>query len=183
MDEGPTIYQVSVSRGGVPKRPVAEAMVDEQGITIDHQSDRRSHGGISRALCLFSLEQIVELRKEGHDVEPGSTGENVTTLGVDWSKVLPGARMRLGQEVLVEITDYASPCWKNAVWFRDGDFNRLNHKVNPGCSRMYAKVLEGGTIRPGDHIELMGESTAERLERTAIPVFRWPRDFQQGFDS
>jgi MOSC domain-containing protein YiiM len=172
-----SIYQVNVSRGGVPKWAVAEATVDENGITTDRQADRRSHGGIQRALCLYSLEQIVELRQEGHNVEPGSTGENITTLDLDWKKVLPGVRMRLGEEVLVEVTDYAAPCWKNSTWFIDGDFNRINQKVNPGASRMYARVIEGGTIRPGDTIELIEESTADRLQRIAIPVYRWPRDF------
>ena len=178
MSPEASIYQINVSRGGVPKWAVPEATVNEFGITTDAQADRRSHGGPARALCLYSLEKIVELRQEGHEVEPGSTGENITTLGLDWSKVLPGVRMKLGETVLIEVTDYTAPCWKNATWFIDGDFNRMNQKLNPGSSRMYARVLEGGTIRPGDAIELYEEATADRLERTAIPVYRWPRDFR-----
>lgn len=177
MTQDGSIYQINVSRGGVPKRPVPEAEVDERGITIDQQADRLAHGHPPQALCLYSLEHIVALRQEGHTVEPGSTGENITTLDVDWREVIPGARLRLGSEVLIEITDYASPCWKNANWFIEGDFNRINHKVFPGESRTYARVLQGGTIRPGDRITVLAESAAVRVERQQIPVYRWPRDF------
>jgi MOSC domain-containing protein YiiM len=178
MMSEPSIYQVNVSRGGVPKWAVAEAEVNEFGITTDAQADRRSHGGPARALCLYSLEHIVELRNEGHDIEPGSAGENVTTLGLDWRRILPGVRMHLGPDVLIEVTDYTAPCWKIAGCFIDGDFNRVNHKVNPGASRVYAKVLQGGTIRPGDPIRVVDESTADRLQRIAVPTIRWPRDFE-----
>ncbi|MDZ7727337.1 MAG: MOSC domain-containing protein [Dehalococcoidia bacterium] len=161
--------QVNASRGGVPKRPIPEATVDERGITVDQQADRRAHGHPTQALCLYALEQIVALRNEGHDVSPGSTGENITTLDIDWREVIPGARLRLGDEVLIEITDYASPCWKNANWFIEGDFNRINQNLYPGESRTYAKVLQGGTIRPGDPIEVIPESAGVRVERQQIP--------------
>ncbi len=172
-----TIYQLNASNGGVPKWAIPEAEVNMRGITVDRQADQRAHGHPSQALCLYSLEQIVALRNEGHTLEPGSTGENITTLDVDWSLMLPGTRVRLGAEVLIEVTDYASPCWKNAQWFIDGDFNRMNQLVYPGDSRVYAKVIEPGTIRSGDTIEVQVESAGTRLQRTAIPTFRWPRDF------
>lgn len=178
MVESPSIFQVNVSRGGVPKWAIPEAKVTTTGIATDRQADRRSHGGPDRALCLYALEAIVALRKEGHDVEPGSTGENITTVYLDWSRVLPGTRMWLGNDVLIEVTDYAAPCWKNARWFADGDFNRINQKAHAGGSRVYARVLREGAIRPGDAIALWEQSTAERLERMAIPVYRWPRDFR-----
>lgn len=172
-----SIFQINASNGGVPKWAIAEAEGNLRGITVDRQADLRAHGHPSQALCLYSLERIVELRQEGHSVEPGSTGENITTLDVDWSLMRPGARVRVGSDVLIEITDYASPCWKNAQWFIDGDFNRLNQNVHPGDSRVYARVIEGGTIRPGEAIEVLVESAGERLQRMAIPTVRWPRDF------
>ena len=38
------------------------------------------HGGPERALCLFSLERILELQAEGHPIFPGAAGENITIL-------------------------------------------------------------------------------------------------------
>ena len=173
-----TIHQLNASRGGVPKLPIAEAEVTERGITVDRQSDLRAHGGPQRALCLFALETIETLQGEGHDIHPGSAGENVTTSGLDWSRVVPGSRLRLGGSVLVEITDYTTPCWKNACWFTDGDFNHIHQQIFPGSSRVYARVIESGTIRPGDAVELLEESAAVRVERQQPRTMRWPEDFR-----
>ena len=38
---------------------------------------------------------------------------------------------------------------KNAQWFNDGNFRRIDHNLHPGWSRAYAWVLEGGPIAPG----------------------------------
>ena len=171
------IVQISASRGGVPKLPLPAATVDDHGLTADAQGDRRHHGGPDRALCLFALEVIADLQAQGHSLAPGSTGENITTAGLDWRRIVPGGRLRLGPDVLIEITDYTAPCWKNAQWFSDGDFNRINHKVNPGRSRVYARVLQGGPIRPNDPVQLIEEDTAARSARRQAPTVRWPQDF------
>jgi MOSC domain-containing protein YiiM len=92
---------------------------------------------------------------EGHPIAPGSAGENVTLRGLDWSLVVPGARLRLGAQVIVEITQYAAPCKTNRGWFKGGDFNRMSQKLHPGWSRTYARVLATGTIRPGDPVEVI----------------------------
>ena len=167
------IVQLSASNGGVPKLPLAEATIDANGITVDRQADRRAHGGPRRALCLFALERIEALAAEGHSIVPGATGENVTTAGIDWNRVNPGARLRLGETVLIEVTGYTEPCWKNAQWFADGDFSVIAQEERPGFSRVYARVLEGGDLRPGDHVELLAGTTAERLERTQPRTIRW----------
>src|SRR5919107_4461162 len=95
------IAWLNVSDGGVPKLPVARARVTSAGVEGDRQRKLTIHGGPDRALCLWSLELIEALRAEGHPVVPGSAGENVTISGVDWGRVVPGARLRLGS-VLVE---------------------------------------------------------------------------------
>jgi MOSC domain-containing protein YiiM len=149
-----TIAQVNVSPGGVPKTPVASARVDGLGLHGDDHDHKEIHGGPERAVCLFALERIEALAAEGHPIAPGYAGENVTVRGIDWDLVVPGARLRLGAEVLLEITRYAPPCKTNRAWFKDGDFNRMNQKRHPGWSRSYARVLAGGIIRPGDAVLL-----------------------------
>jgi MOSC domain-containing protein YiiM len=107
--DGGVIYQINVSRGGVPKLPVEEARVTRLGILGDGHDDKENHGGPLAALCLYSLEEIERLQAEGHPIAPGTTGENVTLAGVDWSVMTPGARLALGDEVVIELTDYAPP--------------------------------------------------------------------------
>ena len=83
-------------------------------------------------------------------LEAGSSGENLTLSGLDWEKLKLGARLQIGPDVRVEITSYTVPCDQNARWFRGGDFKRVSQKMNPGWSRLYARVLVEGVVRPGD---------------------------------
>ncbi|HEX5939287.1 MAG TPA: MOSC domain-containing protein [Dehalococcoidia bacterium] len=151
-----TVKQINLSAGGVPKRAVDVAQVGREGIAGDSHNDKVNHGGPERALCLFSLEVIEALRAEGHAIEPGTAGENLTVSGIDWSTVIPGKRYRAG-EVEFEITAYTSPCKNIAGSFKDGEFIRISHKLHLDESRVYAKVLKTGVIRTGDPIsELPG---------------------------
>lgn len=146
------LESIQISNGGVPKRNVASAIeVTVSGLAGDRQRDLRFHGGPDRAVCLFSQEQIDDLRNQGHPIDRGTTGENLTISGLDWSLVRPGVRLRVG-EVALEITAPAHPCRNIAGSFADGDFSRLSAKIHPGRGRMYARVLTPGTIRPGDPV-------------------------------
>ena len=64
--------------------------------------------------------------------------------------------MAIGPSVVAEVTDYATPCSKNAGWFVDGKFGRMSQTRHPGESRVYAKVIKTGAIAAGDSVELVG---------------------------
>ena len=149
-----SIHQINVSDGGVPKLPVDEGFINVRGVIGDQQADRRHHGRPEQALCLYSLEVIEALRSEGHPIEPGNAGENLTLTGIEWSAIGPGVRLRIGTNVEAQITDPASPCGKNAAWFTEGNYMRMSEDVHPGWSRWYARVLAGGPIRVGDTVEI-----------------------------
>jgi MOSC domain-containing protein YiiM len=155
----PQVFQINISDGGVPKRPLRQASITAAGVIGDRQADAEHHGGPDRALCLFSLEHILDLQAEGHPLYPGSIGENITVAGLDWSRIRPGSRMRLGEEVEIEITDYASPCSTIEASFSDGQFGRVAQRRHPGWSRVLARVLNRGQIRIGDDVVLLAEPT------------------------
>ena len=154
-DSGARIAQLSVSNGGVPKKAVESVRVTALGLEGDAHRDQEHHGGPERAVCLFAMEAIRALQAEGHPVAPGALGENVTLEGLDWSAIQPGARLRLGAEVVLEITHYTTPCFKIRPAFRDGDYSLVSQKRHPGRSRVYARVLETGTVRRGDPAQLL----------------------------
>ena len=154
----PHVHQINVSDGGVPKRPVREARVTERGVEGDRQRNLKVHGGQDRALCLFSQDLIERLQDEGHLIEAGFSGENLTLAGLEWEKLKPGDRLQIGPDVQVEIMSYTAPCDLNARWFRDGDYRRISQKKNPGWSRVYAKVLREGLVTPGDAVEILKKS-------------------------
>ena len=135
------VHRINVSDGGVPKTRVTEAPARAEGLGGDRQGDLRYHGGPERAVSLFGLEVIERLAGEGHPIVPGSTGENLTIAGLDWSLVTPGARLVLEGGVVLEITSYCSPCAKIAASFRDGDSGRISQKLHAGESRVYARVV------------------------------------------
>ena len=158
----PHIHQVSVSDGGVPKRPVLEARVTLQGVEGDRQRNLKVHGGPDRAVCLYSLDVIEQLQQAGHSIEPGFSGENLTLAGVDWELMQPGVRLTVGPDVELEVMSYTSPCSHNARWFQDEDYQRISQKKHPGWSRVYAKVLKGGVVRPGDKVDVLAKASRSK---------------------
>jgi len=138
--------------------PVREAVVTELGLVGDEHNFPDIHGGPERALCLFSLERILELQAQGHPIFPGAAGENVTIVGLEWGKLQPGDRLALGNEVLIEITRYTIPCNSMEPSFLDGNYARLSQKANPGHSRVYAKVLQTGRLAIGQPVRALNGS-------------------------
>lgn len=154
MSEG-YIFQLNCSAGGVPKRAAVEAVLTRKGLTGDKQAKRFIHGGPQRALCLYALELIRQLQIEGHPIFPGSTGENVTIAGLDWAMLEPGSRLALGDEVVIEISSYTTPCKTIAASFIDGAFARISQKQHPGWSRLYARVLQAGRLATGQTVKIL----------------------------
>jgi MOSC domain-containing protein YiiM len=146
-----SVMRVSSSDGGVPKAAVDVAEVGRRGLVGDRQADRRNHGRPLQALCLWSLEVIQALNAEGHPVQPGDAGENITVTGIDWPTLRTGVQFLVG-DMLAEVSAFATPCSKNAAWFEDRYFNRMDHGRHPGWSRVYAWVREPGTVRLGDPV-------------------------------
>jgi MOSC domain-containing protein YiiM len=159
------IVQISVSRGGVPKRAVAEADITPLGLAGDVCAHPEFHGGPRQAILLVTSEGIEELKALGFPLYPGALGENLTTRGLDRRSVRLGQRYRTGN-VLIEITKVRGPCetlnlygpgLQAAVYdkaIKDSDATSPRW----GLSGFYAAVLQPGIIRPGDPISLLEET-------------------------
>ena len=154
------IIQINVNpQGGVPKQPIASARITAKGVAGDKQRNRRFHGGPQRAVSLYSHEHILALGAEGHPITPGSTGENLTIGGLDWAMLNVGDQLRIGDKLLIEITGYAAPCSNIAASFAGGAITRISHKLHPGWSRLYAKVLADAEVRAGDVVVVVARYT------------------------
>ena len=140
------VVSINSSGGGVPKRPVLFANVNALGLEDDRHIDR-NHGGPDRAICLYSLDLIKKLRAEGHPIDIGTAGENLTVEDLDWSLMQPGVKLTVGGEVRLEVTSFTVPCKTIAASFTDGKFARISEKVHPGWSRVYARVLQPGEVK------------------------------------
>ena len=149
------LTSINVSRGGVPKSRVSGAKVARSGLHGDDQNDKVHHGGPDRAVCIYSLERIRDLQAEGHPIEPGSAGENLTVEGLRWESVMPGVRLKVGESVVLEVTLFTNPCTKIRRSFVDERFIRISQKVHPGWSRVYARVIAEGEVGIGDRVEVL----------------------------
>lgn len=129
------------------------------GRTVQHLSRMRRDPTAAnlRQVHLIHAELHEELRARGFDVQPGDMGENVTTSGVDLLGLPTGARLRLGEDAVVEITGLRNPCVQ-LDRFRTGLMSAvLDRDPEGGVVRkagVMAVVLTGGDVRPGDAISV-----------------------------
>jgi MOSC domain-containing protein YiiM len=161
-----SILQINISKGGVPKRPVTDALVTALGIEGDLHAHPAIHGGPVKALLLITSEGLEELKHLGFPLFHGALGENITTGGLDRRFLRIGQRWRIGQTVVVELTRIRTPCNTIAVYgagigdaIYDPDVN-AGDPSSPrwGLSGFYASVVRPGPIWPGDPITLLGRA-------------------------
>lgn len=154
-----SVIQVSVSNGGVPKYPVMSGQVTVNGIAGDRQAHPGIHGGPRQAVLLITSEGLDELKRLGYPLYPGALGENITTQGLDRRAMRLGQRYRVG-EVILEITKMRQPCDQLSP-YGDGiqaavfDTSiKAGNTESPrwGLAGFYARVIQPGTIHPGDAV-------------------------------
>ncbi len=156
------VVQVSISKGGVPKRAIERAEVAARGIAGDFWRHPQIHGIPKRAILLITGEGIDEIRAMGFPVYPGTLGENLTTRGIDRRAVRLGQRFRCGAAV-IQMTELRVPCNTIRVYGKSIDkaiFDLRAMQGDPtshvwGLSGFYASVREPGVVCAGDPITLL----------------------------
>jgi MOSC domain-containing protein YiiM len=144
------IVSIAISRKkGTRKEPVTEAhLIKEFGIQGDAHA-----GPWHRQVSFLAAESIDQARARGLNVTFGDFAENIATKGVDWLTLPVGTQLKLGETVQVEVTQIGKTCHKKcAIFYQAGDCIMPREGI-------FARVLEGGTIRVEDDIEVMGPAT------------------------
>lgn len=160
------VVQVSISPGGLPKRPIREGRIGPLGIEGDRHAHPKIHGGPHQALLLVAAEVVEELVGEGYPLFFGAFGENITTRGLDRRTWREGQRYRIGSEVIIELTKPRGPC--RALDIYDGRLRsvvydaevKARNSKSPrwGMSGFYASVVAGGLILPGAPILFLDQA-------------------------
>jgi MOSC domain-containing protein YiiM len=104
-------------------------------------------------VSILNVETVSELARAGMPVQPGVLGENITVEGVPVMQLSEGTRLRIGEAEL-EITGDRPAC-KELLEVHE---NALKALV--GRTGKMARVVRGGTVRPGDPIELIDGADA-----------------------
>ena len=138
------VVAVSVSRTkGVKKENVPSiTLLPDFGVEGD------AHAGSERQVSFLAQESIDAMQGRGLELHPGDFAENITTRGLDVPALPVGARLRLGSQVELEITQIGKSCHHGcAIRQAVGDCVMPREGV-------FARVLVGGVVRPGDEIEV-----------------------------
>jgi MOSC domain-containing protein YiiM len=129
------------------------------GVTVKHRSRvaRDPSQPNLRQVHLIHAELHDTLREQGFAVSAGQMGENVTTRGVDLLGLPTGARLRLGDMAVIEVTGLRNPC-AQLDRIQPGLMGATLERAQDGSpvrkAGIMAVVLEGGDVRPGDAIRV-----------------------------
>ena len=117
----------------------------------DHGIVGDAHAGNwHRQVSLLGVESV--RKAQAHAAFPlkaGDFAENVLTEGIFLYELPVGSRLRLGAEVVGEVTQIGKECHSDcAIRKATGDCVMPREGI-------FIRILQGGTVRPGDGIELL----------------------------
>jgi len=129
---------------GERKTPVtAVELRENHGIVGDAHA-----GEWHRQVSLLAMESIRKMQALGLSVDTGDFAENITTEGIELVSLPLGTRLAVGETVM-EVTQIGKECHTRcAIYHQAGDCVMPKEGI-------FAKVLQGGMIRPGDTVELI----------------------------
>ena len=147
MRENGKIYSISISseRGQLKKEVPEASFVAGYGIEND------GHGGDwGRQVTCLSFESLQKVNIEkGLNMGPGDFAENVLTEGLDLSLLSAGSRIKLGEEVLLEVTQVGKEDHPSIVSRTFG----VSLLPSEG---LFCRVISGGIVKKGDKASIEG---------------------------
>ena len=129
---------------GTRKLDIKEGYFKENyGLTDDAHADSATHRQVS-FMARESIQKMIDL---GLKVGPGDFGENLTTEGIDLVSLPVGTEVKVGPEVVLEVTQIGKVCHnKCAIYYQAGTCIMPEEGV-------FARVIHGGTVKTGDEIK------------------------------
>lgn len=133
------------------------------GIYVQHLYDKaKDHTRANlRQVHLIEEELIEHLKTLGFDIKAGELGENVTTRNLNLIELRAGARLKLGDDAVIEITGLRAPCVKIERFKKSLRRAVTDHRSDHAFmkSAVMAVVIKSGTVRVGDDIEVKGRGS------------------------
>jgi MOSC domain-containing protein YiiM len=120
-----------------------------EGLRGDEQADRKNHGGVDRAVCVYAGEHYPWWRETLSlaALPFGAFGENFTTTGLLESTVCVGDLFTLGS-ALLQVSQPRQPCWKLGRRWQIKDLAAQVERT--GLTGYYFRVLKHGHVVAGD---------------------------------
>ena len=128
---------------GETKKPVPEAR-----LVVEHGLEGDAHAGTGRQVSVLCLESVEKIRRRGLDVQPGDFAENLLVDALEAEDFALGTRIRVGDGALLEVMQIGKECHKDCAIRR-----QIGDCVMPR-EGIFARVLQGGVVKPGDGVEV-----------------------------
>ena len=136
------------------KTPASDPVfVGEQGVQHDVIVDVANHGGVDQAVYIYGVPDYNWWAQSlGHDLAPGTFGENVTLTDLVSATLCVGDRLRCG-DVMLQVTSPRIPCVTLATRMDDPTF--VKKFVRAGRYGAYCRVLQTGHMHAGQAVTLL----------------------------
>jgi MOSC domain-containing protein YiiM len=109
------------------------------------ENDAHAESGI-RQVSLLAKESIEKIRAKGLNVQYGDFAENLTTEGIDLPLLPVGTKLKVGANVLLEVSQIGKVCHNRCnIFYTVGDCVMPREGI-------FAKVIVGGEIKINDEI-------------------------------
>lgn len=124
--------------------------IDKGRFIKDFGIENDAHAGPwHRQVSLLAMESIQKMIDKGLKVGPGDFAENITTEGLDLTKLPLGTRLKIGKDVLGEVTQIGKECHTRcAIYYQAGDCVMPREGI-------FIRVIKGGEVKVNDRIETM----------------------------
>ena len=130
---------VSPERGTLKKEIPAAVFTANVGIEGDGHA-----GDWGRQVTLLNWESVTASNEKNNlSMGPGDFAENVSIEGMDALELQPGDRVRLGADVVLEVTQVGKPDHPSVVT------RTFGVSLLPYEGR-FCRVISGGVVKPGD---------------------------------
>jgi len=144
--KGGRVLSVNISsKKGEKKHDIGRSiLVEQSGLSGD------AHAGFQhRQVSLLAEASIQKIRDKGLDVQFGDFAENLTISGIELFTLPLGTRLKVGNDVLLEITQIGKICHE-----RCHIFHQVGDCVMPR-EGVFAAVITGGEVQVGDEVKVL----------------------------
>lgn len=146
------VFSINLSKKkGIVKSPFdfSEA-IEDFGLKDDaHAGDKIRQVSLLAIESINKQKECLKIKDALGNLKAGDFAENITTEGIDLSKVAIGQKLKVGGSVILEISKIGKECHRYcSIYYKTGSCIMPKEGI-------FARVLKGGLMKKGDTIEII----------------------------
>ena len=167
---------------GICKEPVSGPLtLKKLGFDGDGVADTKNHGGVDKAVCVYSLDHYPYWEETlGIRLPPAAFGENLSVSNLEEDNVCIGDVFQLGT-AMVQISQPRQPC--NTLAARYGRTDLVKLVIHSGLSGFYFRVLQEGIVEVGNPLILKDKHPQEVSVAFAHHIYHNDRKNREGIEA